>query len=253
VNVLSLCSGYGGIELGLQIATKGAARTICFVEREAYLAVCLATRMQEGNLRPACIHSDLRTFDGSPWRPAMDRGVLAAGIPCQPFSTADSQYRLTGNHPTKDDPRRLWSEVLRVLGQVSPAVLFLENVWGIVQADLQEMLSDLARVGFDAEWDVFSAREEGAPHIRERVFVLAHSLREGLEGHREKPSGASENNSPDLRSSWWTTEPRMDRVRYGTPYRVDRAIAAGNGVVPAMAARAWHELLDRAGWELDEG
>lgn len=165
INVLSLCSGIGGIELGLKLATGGAARTVCYVEREGYPAAVLAARMEEGHLDPAPIWSDLRTFDAGAWRGVVD--CVTGGYPCQPFS-------LAGKRRGEDDPRHLWPSVLRVLVESGAAVGFFENVRGHVSKGLSQVLQDLAGVGFDAEWDVFSAEEEGAPHRRERLFLLAH-------------------------------------------------------------------------------
>jgi len=82
---LSLCAGAGGIDLGLTIACPGY-RTVCYVEREAYAAATLVARMEDKALDPAPLWDDVTTFDGRPWRGAVD--ILIGGYPCQPFSVA---------------------------------------------------------------------------------------------------------------------------------------------------------------------
>ena len=165
VRGLSLCSGIGGLDLGLKRAIPGY-RAICYVERELYPASVLVTRMEAGDLRPAPVYSDLRTFDGLRWRGCVD--ILSAGYPCQPFSCA-------GKKRGADDPRHLWPEVFRIIREVRPRLIFLENVPGHVRLGLSDVLGDLASVGLDAEWDIFSAAETGAPHLRRRLFILAYS------------------------------------------------------------------------------
>lgn len=120
------------------------------------------------------IWTDARTFDGVPWRGAVD--CVIAGIPCQGNSLAGR--RLLG-----EDPRNLWPDTLRILREVEPAFFFLENVPGLLipdrkrrrEAPIARILGELAEIGFDAEWLSLSAQALGAPHRRERVFLLAHS------------------------------------------------------------------------------
>jgi DNA (cytosine-5)-methyltransferase 1 len=169
LRTLSLCSGVGGIDLGLRIAHPGA-RTVCYVEREAFCASVLAARMDDGSLDQAPVWDDVTTFDGRPWRGAVD--LVAAGFPCQPVSIA-------GKRGGMDDKRFIWDDIARIIGEVEPRYVFLENVPGILTADggafLDRVLSSLVVLGFDCEWDVFSAEETGAPHKRQRWFCLAVS------------------------------------------------------------------------------
>ena len=191
---ISLCAGVGGIDLGLHLAMGEAYRSACFVEGEAYAASVLAARMEEGHLDPAPIWSDLRTFDASAWRGSLPGPlVVHGGYPCQPFS-------LAGRRKGKDDPRHLWPHVLRVLVESGASLGFFENVRGHVSQGLGDVLGQLACAGFSAEWDVFSAEEEGAPHRRERLFILAFNrhaaplLGQGQLG--SEPNGASSRRGP---------------------------------------------------------
>ena len=139
-----------------------------YVEREAYAAAVLVARMDDETLDRAPIWDDLKTFDGRPWRGRVD--LVAGGFPCQPFSVA-------GKRRGTEDARWLWPDIARIVEEVEPSVVFLENVPGLIRSGLHHVLKDLARLGFDAEWDRFRASDVGAPHRRERVFILAH--REG--------------------------------------------------------------------------
>lgn len=161
--ILSICAGIGGLDLGIRLALRNA-RTICYIERELFAAAVLVKRMQEGILDPAPVWSDIATFNGRPWHRKVY--ILAGGIPCQPWSCA-------GNRQGIEDDRWIWKDVLRIVRQVKPPIVFLENVPGFTRGGLERILADLAALGFDAEWGVFSAGEVGAPHRRERLFILA--------------------------------------------------------------------------------
>lgn len=162
--VLSLCAGIGGLDLGLRLAC--GARTVGYVERDAFAAAVLVARMEDSSLASAPVWDDLATFDARPWRGRVD--LVAAGIPCQPFSVAGKRRGLA-------DERWLWSAVLRILDDTAAPALFLENVGGFTRHGLGRVLTDLAARGFAAEWDHFRASDVGAPHRRERFFLLAHA------------------------------------------------------------------------------
>lgn len=182
LNVLSLCSGYGGLELGLRVAGI-PARTVLYVEREAYAAAVLDARMREGALDEAPVVPDLVALDASCLRGHVD--LITAGFPCQPWSVA-------GRRRGKGDERWIWPAIARIIREVAPSLVFLENVPGLVSGGgLAGVLGDLAALGFDAEWDLFSAAAVGAPHKRERVFILAYSDRPVLRGLSSARSGAT--------------------------------------------------------------
>ncbi len=250
---LALCAGVGGLELGISAAVPNY-RAVCYVERGAYVSSLLAARMEAGDLPPAPIYSDLRSFDGRPWRGVVD--LVSAGYPCQPFSVA-------GSRAGADDPRHLWPEVYRIIREARPRLVFLENVPGHLSMGFGDVLGDLAAAGYAAEWGVFSAAEVGAPHLRKRLFCLAFSdaYSGGRQEQREpKPGGQQgqrgrephrlrqgrEQPHPAKTAGRWGVEPNVGRVVDGAPFRVDRLRALGNAVVPDQAALAFRELLWRA-------
>ena len=170
LRALHLCSGYGGFELALNNA-QIPNRTACHVEWDPYAAAVLVARMAEARLDQAPIYSDLTTFDGRPLRGRVD--LITAGLPCQPFSGAGNRHGL-------EDPRHLWPHAYRIIGEVRPRLVLLENVPDVVRAGwLTHVLADLAEDGFDAEWGMLSAAAIGAPHKRERFWLLAYTRSEG--------------------------------------------------------------------------
>ena len=160
---LSLCSGGAGLDLGLQLVVP--LRTVCWVEWEAFAIEYLASAMEAGCLDQSPIWTDLRTFDGLPWRGVVD--CLTAGYPCQPFS-------LAGKRRGHEDPRHLWPHVHRVISEVEPALVFLENVPGHLSLGFDQVVYDLETLGYQVAAGLFSAEEVGASHKRERLFILAY-------------------------------------------------------------------------------
>jgi len=255
LNGLAVCSGIGGLELGIKLACP-SLRTVAYVEREAYAAVVLATRMEEGRLDKAPIWSDITTFDGLPWRGLVD--IVSSGFPCQPFS-------LAGKRLKEKDPRHLWPHIARIIGECEPRYVFLENVH--ISA-FRQPFDDLRAMGFVlAPPYVCTAAEMGAGHIRRRVFVLAHSPRVQRDRKIARPDGSRaeveiSRNTPEqpgragnkaqerqaagseiTGAAWWSSEPGLERLVHGVPNRVDRDRTLGNAVVPIMAAKAFVELM----------
>lgn len=174
---ISLCAGYGGIDLGLKRAI-GLVRTICYVEIENFVIDNLVKKI-EANLIDNCpVYTNLKTF---PWELFSGRvDILSGGFPCQPFSAA-------GRRKGSEDPRHLWPYItdgIKRLGR--PAIVYFENVEGIISSKLKgddwsdpegtpvllHVLRELERLGYKATASVFSASEIGAPHQRKRVFIL---------------------------------------------------------------------------------
>lgn len=192
---LSLCAGIGGLDLGVALAVP--ARTVCFVEREAFAAAVLVARMEDGSLAPAPVWSDLRNFGAHAWRGGID--LVCAGYPCQPFS-------LAGKRRGVDDPRHIWPHVARILEESGAPLAFFENVAGHVSLGLSDVLGDLAALGFDAEWTCLRASDVGAPHRRERLFILAHR-----DGGRQLLDVQLDGNSPSATADRCTCGRHADR------------------------------------------
>jgi len=149
---------------GVELATGGEAGVVCHVEREAYPAAVLAARMEEGILAQAPIWSDLGTFDGRPWRGRV-RGIVA-GIPCQPFSRAGKRQGIK-------DERWIWADARRIIGEVGPEFIFVENTPDLVVHGLPILAGDLSDLGYRVGWTTLSAAAVGASQLRERVWILA--------------------------------------------------------------------------------
>jgi DNA (cytosine-5)-methyltransferase 1 len=230
IHTLELCAGYGGFTLALRLAGI-SARTVCYVEREAFAAAVLAKKMEQGWLDQAPVWSDLATFNGKPWRGKVD--LITAGFPCQPWSKE-------GNRLGQNDKRYygVWPHIARIAKECEAGMLFLENV--SLDA-FQGPRSDLEGLGYQVSPAVrVSASDVGAPHQRDRWWCFAANAQgQGLQGQREKPGRtAKENkNTSDLR--WWAVEPNVGRVAYGSSVRVDRLRMLGNGIVPLAGAVAF--------------
>lgn len=231
MNVLSLFSGIGGLELGLE---RAGMTVVGQVEIDPWCRKVLAKHWPE-----VPRHDDVRTcvdWWRSEPRPAVH--VVAGGFPCQPASSA-------GLCLAQDDERWLWPDMARVVRELRPRYVVVENVVGLLDRGFDEVLGDLAGLGFDAEWGVLSACAVGAPHPRERVFVVAHPASEpgrpAARGPARAVRTATAPGRPRLAvteprdSGWWDTEPRMGRVADGLPGGLDRRVALGNAVVPQVA------------------
>lgn len=163
---ISLFAGVGGLDLGVELAS--GSRVVCYVEREAFAASILAARMRDGALARAPIWSDVETFDARRWRGCVD--LVTGGFPCQDISVAGRGEGLEG------DRSGLWREQLRVYRDSGARWLFVENVSALVIRGLDRVLADLAALGCDAEWTTLRAADVGAPHRRERLFLLARRV-----------------------------------------------------------------------------
>ena len=166
LTTLSLCTGYGGIERGLEFAGE-SLNILAHVEVEAFAIANLVAKMEQGKLAPSPIWSNLKTLPVAPFRDRVD--LITGGYPCQPFSSA-------GKRAGKDDPRHLWPYISDIIRAVRPVRCFFENVEGHISLGLREVISDLESLGYRTAWGIFSATEVGAPHQRKRVYILANSL-----------------------------------------------------------------------------
>jgi DNA (cytosine-5)-methyltransferase 1 len=267
VRHLSVCSGFEGIGLGLRRVFPGL-REIAYIEIEAFAIANLVSKAEEGKLDSAPIYTDVKSFPFRQFRGKVD--ILSGGFPCQPFSTA-------GSRQGTDDERHLYPFISTGIRACQPTVVFLENVPGIITTKLpdgtpvlQHVLQDLEVMGYTATAGIFSAEETGAPHVRDRVFILGRTLDDArsTESHR-LPSEWGEKNSPSGGASqqrWparfgkqqyeWeasrTLKPRLGRAVDGiasgvdpTLHRMDRLRMIGNGAVPHVVEKSYRVLAER--------
>jgi len=157
-------------------------RTVCAVEFAAYPRSVLLARQRDGMLPPFPVWDDVRTFDGRPWRGRVD--VVSGGFPCQDISIAGKGDGLDGERSG------LWTEFARIIGEVQPRFAFVENSPMLTSRGLDRVLADLSTLGYDAEWGVVGADDAGAPHRRERIWILAYSNNDG-HAPREGCNGSS--------------------------------------------------------------
>ena len=214
-------------------------RTVCAVEINPYARKILLARQRDRILEPFPIWDDITTFDGTPWRGAVD--VVSGGFPCQDISAAGKGAGIGG------EQSGLWVEMARVICEVRPRHVFVENSPMLTSRGLGRVLGDLAEMGYDAKWGVLGAHHVGAPHKRDRIWVVANSpCRYGERGAPDifkgevKSGGRSGGKCP----RWWDAEPNVGRVADGVAHRVDRLKTLGNGQVPAVAKLAWESLVN---------
>jgi DNA (cytosine-5)-methyltransferase 1 len=241
MNELALFAGAGGGILGGKLL---GWRTVCAVEWEPYPAGVLAQRQNDKVLEPFPIWDDVQTFDGKPWRGIVD--VVSGGFPCQDISSAGKGAGIDGERSS------MWKHMARVVCEVRPEWVFVENSPMLVSRGLGTVLRDLAEIGFDAAWTVLSAADVGAPHIRERIWICAHSNSVGW-GRRSEEFRARNNlfQSSGLvgkSGAWKETAEQKARILGmddGVAAGMDRLKATGNGQVPRVAAAAFAILAEQ--------
>ena len=182
---ISLCAGYGGIDLGLARIIRNL-RTIAFSEIEAFPCANLVAKMEAGFLDAAPIWTNLKTFPFSEFRGKV--GILSGGFPCQPFSAA-------GKRGGDEDPRHLFPYILRGITEGIISAKLTGGGWRDPAGTpvLLHVLRELERVGYRATAGVFSSAEVGATHQRKRVFILGRKMADAMHDGRdgtERPSGA---------------------------------------------------------------
>jgi DNA (cytosine-5)-methyltransferase 1 len=226
----SLFAGIGGIDLGLERAGMTCRWQ---VENDPY---CVRVLTKHWPAVPK--YGDIKELDPHVLEPV---DLIAGGFPCQPVSAV-------GERNAQDDPRWLWPDFYRVVRLVRPRDVVVENVTGLLHRGMGDVLRDLASIGFDAEWSVLSACAVGAPHPRERVFIVAHPPGERLEWSRlpayPRPALLAGQGRGTSVGGYWATEPRPHGVAYGVSSRVDRLRGHGNAVVPQVAEYVGRRIME---------
>lgn len=160
---LAVCPGILGIERGLKRVFP-KLRTAAYVEIETFIVENILTAMETGMVDAAPIWTNLKTFNPEPFRGLID--ILSGGYPCQPFS-------LAGNRGGINDPRHLWPYLYKITDTIRPFCCFFENVAGHLSMGYAQVYRDLRSLGYRVETGIYTASEVGAPHQRERLFILA--------------------------------------------------------------------------------
>jgi DNA (cytosine-5)-methyltransferase 1 len=228
VNVLSLFSGIGGLELGLE---RAGMTVVGQVEIDDYCQRVLAKHWPE-----VPRHDDVRTcvqWWRSQPRPRVD--LVCGGFPCQDVSQAGTRAGINGARSG------LWEWMATAIGDLRPRFVVVENTPGLLARGMGRVLGDLATLRYDTEWATVPACAFGAPHTRERVFILAYP-----QGQRQGQLWRR-GSTPQGPSHWGvrreTAEPPVARVADGIPYRVERLTALGNAVVPQVAEHIGRLIL----------
>jgi DNA (cytosine-5)-methyltransferase 1 len=163
MNELHLFAGAGGGILGGLLLGH---TTVCAVEIEPYCRKILLQRQRDGILPKFPIWDDVCTLDGTSWRGKVD--VVCGGFPCSDISAAGKGAGITGERSG------LWAEMSRIIGEIRPKYAFVENSPMLTVRGLGRVLGDLSEMGFDARWGVVGAHHAGAPHKRDRIWILAY-------------------------------------------------------------------------------
>ena len=176
LNELALFAGAGGGILGGHLL---GWRTVCAVEWEPYPASVLCARQNDGLFPPFPIWDDVQTFDGRPWRGIVD--VVSGGFPCQDISAAGKGAGIDGERSG------MWGEMARIIYEVRPRFVFVENSPMLTSRGLGRVLGDLASMGFDARWGVLGAADVGANHQRDRIWIVGKATNSTiLRSHNEE-------------------------------------------------------------------
>ncbi|RWO90907.1 MAG: DNA cytosine methyltransferase [Mesorhizobium sp.] len=229
LDILSICTGGGGLDLGVELAISGA-RSVVLVEREAFAVAQLVSAMEQGLLHPAPVWSDARTFDGRAWRGCVDG--LIGGIPCQAHS-------LAGKKRGSLDERDLWSPARRIIVQARPWFVLIENVGGMLSpgdddiAGAERVWRDLRKLGFSVEGGLFTAAEVGASHERERIFIL------GVADPGRDQQSAGRGDAGEVRG--------IPEAQCGPEYGAAVSGGSGDGLADAIGERAAAGLPAPAG------
>jgi DNA (cytosine-5)-methyltransferase 1 len=251
---LALFAGAGGGLLGSRLL---GWKTVCYVEWEPFCIDLIKARIKDGCLEDAPIWDDVRSFDGRPWRGRVD--VISAGFPCQPFSNS-------GKRKAGDDARNMWPETIRIIKEVGPAFALLENVPGLRAKShgyFGQVLRDLAACGYDARWDCIPASALGAPHQRDRLWIVAYpngAFINELRGLSQGERNLGNNDKFRVKANWngfqfkranatcrkGLLPPAVSGVDDGLADRLDRLKAVANGQVPQVVKFVWDSMTIEA-------
>lgn len=245
---LSLFTGIGLGVLGTQLCGH---TTVAGVEISEYKRRVVFQRQRDGLLPRFPIWDDIRTFDASIYRGKVD--VVSGGFPCQDVSSMGSGLGLLG------EASGLWLEMARIIGEVRPSYVFVENGWLLTRRGLSRVLASLAALGYDARWSCVGGKEIGAAQERLRCWILAHSNKadygtasyskeRALEisrwhhTSRCNPIRRAVKEGQKLPFGNWKLESGLPRLVDGQSGWLERASAIGDGQIPQVVATMWYLL-----------
>lgn len=239
MQALDLFSGIGGMSLGL----RKWVTTVAYCESDTFCRGVLFGRMEDGTLPRGPICSDVKKLRGRELKDYVD--IIIAGMPCQEDRRdAGDGSSVEGKH------RRLFGEVTRLVEEVEPAYVFIEGVASLRSHGLESVVVSLSERGYDCRWQNIQASDAGAPHARQRCFILAHAP--GERQARQKAGARAGWPAFDTRAeqAGWDEWPRGETGLCGAddgvpdePHRAARLRALGNAVVPQQAALAFAMAL----------
>jgi DNA (cytosine-5)-methyltransferase 1 len=233
--LLDLFSGIGGFSLGLE---RAGFETVAFCEIDPAARVVLAKHWPG-----VPIYDDVRSLTAAGLRSAgIEPDCIVGGFPCQDISLAGSGSGLAGERSG------LWREYRRLIGELRPRYVVVENVAALLGRGLGTVLGDLAALGYDAEWHCIPASYVGARQLRDRVWVVAYPKRYGVQGWKTVTQAWCEQSREEQLAglvqpcAWPTVSGARDRgTGHGVPRGVHRNRQLGNAVVPQIP-----ELIGRA-------
>lgn len=227
MTVGSLFAGIGGLDLG---AERAGFDVIWQCEKDDY-----CTKVLNKHWPNTPVYNDVQTLYTDDGADPRQPDILCGGFPCQDISLAGKAAGLDGERSG------LWWEFYWLIRKVRPQYAVVENVPAITHRGLKAILGSLAEIGYDAEWQTISAEAFGAPHLRERFFLVAYpnckvppKPRIPWERWRKPRDGSMR---PFVRgdANHWDIEPDVGKLADGVPGQVDRLKALGNAVVPQVA------------------
>ena len=248
---LHLFAGAGGGILGGMLLGH---RPVCAVEIEPFCRDILSARQSDGILPNFPIFKDICAFDGNDWKGRVD--VVCGGFPCQDISSSGT---VNGQKGINGERSGLWREMARVIREIGPKFVFVENSPMLSVRGLDRVLLDLAEMGFDARWAVLGADDLGFCHHRKRLWILAHPSgirRDNWFRNLERKSTQKVAKVRNQKKHSRTDYLRSFRSQYsdeflagnyrgsnGISKKLDGRIKAlGNAQVPAVAAVAFRML-----------
>ena len=245
LQILDLFSGIGGFSLGLE--KTGGFKTVAFCEVNEKARMVLAKHWPD-----TPIYNDVKEITNERLKAeGIVPDVITGGFPCQDISVAGKGEGLSGERSG------LWFEFARIIREVGPRWVIIENVSILRSRGLLTILQNLSEIGYDAEWHCITASYVGAPHQRDRIWILGYphgqQVNPVLDGSRSQGSSKTTSTrplyvgNPSSRigtQEQWSIEPDMDRVADGVPGRVDRLKQLGNSVVPQIPQLIGNCILD---------